>query len=164
MMCCVPPRPGGDGAQEDSCPAGAGAGRAGDPGAGLGVPATWRDLLEELAPAFKRRSTHALFMALACGMILASRRTVAAMAAAAGMAARFRRACWFFSRAVWDAGDLGVAVARLIVKHLLPAVRRSRSRSTGRSSGVGARGWRRPGGRMTGRRRAARRSRSGIRG
>ncbi len=119
MMCCVPPRPGGDGAQEDSCPAGAGAGHAGDPGAGLAVPATWRDLLEELAPAFKRRSARALFTALACGMVLASRRTVVAMAAAAGMAARFRRACWFFSHAVWDADDLGVAVARLIVKHLL---------------------------------------------
>ncbi len=119
MMCCVPPRPGGDGAQEDSRPAGAGAGHAGDPGAGLAVPATWRDLLEELAPAFKRRSARALFTALACGMVLASRRTVVAMAAAAGMAARFRRACWFFSHAVWDADDLGVAVARLIVKHLL---------------------------------------------
>src|SRR6266567_930381 len=121
MMCCVPPRPGGDGAQEDSCPAGAGAGRAGragDPGAGLAVPVTWRDLLEELAPAFKRRSAHALFMALACGMVLASRRTVVAMAAAAGMAGRFRRACWFFSHAARDADDLGVAVARLIVRHL----------------------------------------------
>jgi hypothetical protein len=51
------------------------------------VPAAWRALLEELAPVFRRRSTHALFMALACGMILASRRTVVAMAAA-GMAAR----------------------------------------------------------------------------
>jgi hypothetical protein len=58
-------------------------------------------------------------MALACGMILAGRRTVVAMAAAAGMAGRFRRACWFFSRAVWDVDDLGVAVARLIVRRLL---------------------------------------------
>src|SRR6266700_1478212 len=94
-------------------------GTPGDPGAGLAVPATWRDLLEELAPAFKRRSARALFTALACGMVLASRRTVVAMAAAAGMAARFRRACWFFSHAVWDADDLGVAMARLIVKYLL---------------------------------------------
>jgi hypothetical protein len=124
MMCCFPSRPGWDGAPEDGCPAGEGAGAgppgyAGDLGAGFAVPATWRDLLEELAPAFKRRSTHALFMALACGMILASRRTVVAMAAAAGMAGRFRRACWFFSHAVWDIDDLGVAVAGLIVKHLL---------------------------------------------
>jgi len=124
MMCCVPSRPGCDGAQEDGCPAGEGTGTgppgyAGDPEAGLAVPATWRGLLEELAPAFERRSTHALFMALACGMILASRRTVAAMAAAAGRAAQFRRACWFFSHAAWDMDDLGLAVARLIVKYLL---------------------------------------------
>jgi hypothetical protein len=89
------------------------------PPASLPMPATWQDLLEELAPAFRRRSTHALFVALACGMVLAGRRTVVAMAAAAGMAGRFRRACWFFSHAVWDADELGVAVARLIVKYLL---------------------------------------------
>ena len=124
MMCCVPSGPGCDGAQEDGCPAGEGTGTgppgyAGDPEAGLAVPATGRGLLEELAPAFERRSTHALFMAMACGMILASRRTVAAMAAAAGRAAQFRRACWFFSHAAWDIDDLGLAVARLIVKYLL---------------------------------------------
>jgi DDE superfamily endonuclease len=83
------------------------------------VPATWRGLLEELAAAFRRRSAHALFLALACGMILAGRRAVVAMAAAAGMAGQFRRACWFFSHAAWDTGDLGVAVARLIVRQLL---------------------------------------------
>jgi DDE superfamily endonuclease len=88
------------------------------PSASLPMPATWQNLLEELAPAFRRRSTHALFIALACGMILAGRRTVVALAAA-GMAGRFRRACWFFSRAVWDIDDLGLAVARLIVKYLL---------------------------------------------
>jgi len=89
------------------------------PAASLPMPVTWRSLLGELAPAFKRRSTHALFVALACGMVLAGRRTVVAMAAAAGMAERFRRACWFFSHAVWDVDDLGVAVARLVVKYLL---------------------------------------------
>lgn len=81
------------------------------------MPATWRDLLEELAPVFRRRSTHRLFVALACGMILADRSTV--MAAAAGMADRWRRACWFFSAAAWDADALGLAAARLIIKHLL---------------------------------------------
>ncbi len=35
------------------------------------------------------------------------------------MAGRFRRACWFFSHAAWDADDLGLAVARLIVRYLL---------------------------------------------
>jgi hypothetical protein len=89
------------------------------PPASLPMPATWRDLLQELAPAFRRRSTHALFTALACGMILAGRRTVVSMAAAAGMGQQFRRACWFFSHAVWDADGLGLAVARLIVKYLL---------------------------------------------
>jgi hypothetical protein len=89
------------------------------PLASLPMPVTWRNLLEELAPAFKRRSTHTLFVALACGMVLAGRRTVVAMAAAAGMAGRFRRACWFFSHAVWDVDELGLAVARLVVKCLL---------------------------------------------
>src|SRR6266700_8261448 len=114
MMCCFPSRPRGDDGQEDIRPAGHRRVRA-----GFAVPATWRALLEELAPAFRRRSAHALFMALACGMILASRRTVVAMAAAAGMAGQFRRACWFFSHAAWDIDDLGVAVACLIVKYLL---------------------------------------------
>ena len=88
------------------------------PAASLPMPATWQDLLEELAPVFSRRSTHRLFVSLACGMILASRRTVVAMAAA-GMAGQFRRACWFFSGAVWDIDALGLAVARMIVKHLI---------------------------------------------
>jgi DDE superfamily endonuclease len=60
-------------------------------------------------------------MVLVCGMILAGRRTVVAMAAAAGMAEQFRRACWFFSGAVWDIDDLDLAVARLIVKYLVAA-------------------------------------------
>ena len=84
----------------------------------LPMPATWRDLLEELAPVFARRSTHRLFAALACGMILADRSTVVAMAAAGGMAGKWRRACWFFSGAVWDIGHLGLAVAQLVVKYL----------------------------------------------
>ena len=49
------------------------------------MPATWRDLLGELGPVFRRRSTYQLFMLLACGMILAGRRTVVALAAAAGI-------------------------------------------------------------------------------
>jgi hypothetical protein len=139
----VPSRPGGNDTQKNSCPdgdgAGAGApGHAGDLGAGLAVPATWRALLDELAPAFRRRSTHALFMALACGMILAGRRTVVAMAAAAGMAGRFRRACWFFSHAVWDVDDLGVALAeaREILK-LAAHFRRLRGRRRTRRDPAG---------------------------
>ena len=58
----------------------------------LPVPPQWRDLLEELAPVFARRSTHRLFMALACGLILADRGTVTGMAAAAGIGREWRRA------------------------------------------------------------------------
>ncbi len=44
------------------------------PLASLPMPVTWRNLLEELAPVFKRRSTHTLFVALACGMVLGAPR------------------------------------------------------------------------------------------
>jgi hypothetical protein len=68
---------------------------------------------------FARRSTFRLFTALACGMILADRSTVVAMAAAAGIGRDWRRACWFFAEAKWDLDALGLAVARLVVKYLL---------------------------------------------
>jgi hypothetical protein len=83
------------------------------------MPAEWRGLLEELAPVFARRSTHRLFMLLACGLILADRGTVTGMAAAAGIGQQWRRACWFFAAAKWEPDALGLAVARLIVKYLL---------------------------------------------
>ena len=83
------------------------------------MPAQWRDLLEELAPVFARRSTYRLFMALACGLILADRGTVTGMAAAAGIGRQWRRACWFFAAAKWDPDALGIAMARLIVRYLL---------------------------------------------
>jgi hypothetical protein len=83
------------------------------------MPREWRELLEELGPVFARRSTFRLFMALACGLILADRGTVTGMAAAAGIGRQWRRACWFFAGASWDADALGLAVARLIVKYLL---------------------------------------------
>ena len=85
----------------------------------LPMPPEWRDLLEELAGVFARRSTHGLFMALACGLILADRGTVTGMAAAAGIGRQWRRACWFFAAAKWDPDALGLAVARLIGKYLL---------------------------------------------
>jgi len=83
------------------------------------MPPEWRALMEELGPVFARRSTHRLFMALACGLILADRGTVTGMAAAAGIGREWRRACWFFAGASWDLDALGLAVARLIVKYLL---------------------------------------------
>ena len=85
----------------------------------LPMPPSWRDLLDELAPVFARRSTFRLFTALACGMILADRSTVTGMAAAAGIGREWRRACWFFASAAWDIDALGLAVARLVVKYLL---------------------------------------------
>ena len=134
------------------------------PSSMLPMPATWGDLLGELTQAFRRRSTHRLFVLLACGMILAGRRTVVALAAAAGIADQFRRACWFFSGAVWDIDDLGLAVARLIVTYLLRvgdpvivAVDGTFFRRWGRR-------WPRPGGPMTVPRRAGRRSRPATRG
>jgi len=43
------------------------------------MPESWGNLLDELTPQFKRRSTHGLFTALAGGVILAGgRRTVVA--------------------------------------------------------------------------------------
>ena len=85
----------------------------------LPMPPQWRDLLGQLAPVFARRSTYRLFTAVACGLILADRGTVTGMAAAAGIAHRWRQACWFFAGAKWDPGELGIAVARLIVRYLL---------------------------------------------
>jgi hypothetical protein len=89
------------------------------PSVSLSMPAEWRGLLEELAPVFARRSTHRLFMLLACGLILADRGTVTGMAAAAGIGRQWRRACWFFASAAWDPDALGLAVARMIVKYLI---------------------------------------------
>jgi hypothetical protein len=87
------------------------------PDQSLSMPAEWRDLLGELAPVFARRSAHRLFMALACGLILADRGTVTGMAAAAGMGRQWRRACWLFASAKRDldggAGDLDAVIRRL---------------------------------------------------
>jgi hypothetical protein len=83
------------------------------------MPREWRELLEELAPVFARRSTFRLFTTLACGLVLADRGTVTGMAAAAGIGHQWRRACWFFAGAAWDLDALGLAVAQLIVKYLL---------------------------------------------
>jgi hypothetical protein len=47
------------------------------PAAALTAPATWPDMLEELAPAVARRPACRLSAALACGMILAGRSTAA---------------------------------------------------------------------------------------
>ena len=70
---------------------------------------------------FARRSTHRLFVALACGMILADRSTVVAMTAAAGMARPVAAGVLvLFRRECRDVDDLGLAVARLVVTYLIP--------------------------------------------
>jgi len=89
------------------------------PSESLPMPAEWRELLEGFAPVFARRSTHRLFTALACGLILADRGTVTGMAAATAIGRQRRRACWFFASAKWDPDELGIAVAKLIVKYLV---------------------------------------------
>jgi hypothetical protein len=83
------------------------------------MPREWRELPGELSPVFARRPAFRLFTALACGMILAGRSTVVAMAAVAGIGRDWRRACWFFASATWDLDALGLAVARLVVKYLI---------------------------------------------
>ena len=89
------------------------------PSESLPMPSCWRNLLEEAGRGvFARRSTLRLFLVLASGLVLAERGTVVAMAAAGGIAGQWRRACWFFAGAAWDADALGLAVARLIVKYL----------------------------------------------
>ena len=42
-----------------------------------------------------------------------------ALAAAAGMADRWRWVCWFFCHVSCDIGGLGIAVARLVVEYLV---------------------------------------------
>ena len=89
------------------------------PSESLPMPSCWRNLLEEAGRGvFARRSTLRLFLVLASGLVLAERGIVVAMAAAGGIAGQWRRACWFFAGAAWDADALGLAVARLIVKYL----------------------------------------------
>jgi hypothetical protein len=52
---------------------------------------------------FARRSTHRLFMLLACGLILADRGTVTGMAAAAGIGRQWRRPAADMHAALRDA-------------------------------------------------------------
>ena len=90
------------------------------PSESLPMPSCWRNLLEEAGQGvFARKSTLRLFLALASGLVLADQGTVVAMAAAGGIAGQWRRACWFFAGAAWDADALGLAVARLVVKYLI---------------------------------------------
>ena len=93
------------------------------PGATLQVPASLMTLLSSLAPLFTAPSFRT-FCGLACGFLAQpGKRTVCGMLSGAGLARLWPhdRAHWFFSRARWDAGELGLAVAKLVVALLIPA-------------------------------------------
>ena len=115
---------------------------------GLTLPASLAALLGALRPCFTARS-FVTFCGLAAGLAgQARRRTVAGMLLGAGLSRAWPhdRAHYFFARARWDAGELGVAVARLAVALLVPpgaplevAVDESLFRRTGRK--VHGAGW-----------------------
>ena len=86
------------------------------------LPESWRSLLATFRPVFRRRSTFAVFVVLATGLVAQpARRTVVRMLAGAGMAAAvsFHTACRFFSHHAWEPDRIGLLVARLIVERLL---------------------------------------------
>ncbi len=87
------------------------------------APASLMRLLQAFAPLFTVPSFRT-FTALACGFLAQpGKRTVCGMLAGAGLSRLWPhdRAHWFFSRARWDAGDLGLAAALLVVALLVPA-------------------------------------------
>ena len=93
------------------------------PDATLPLPASLMSLLAGLAPLFTAPSFRTFTM-LACGFLAqAGKRTVCGMLAGAGLSRLWPhdRAHWFFARARWDPGDLGLAVGRLVVALLVPA-------------------------------------------
>jgi hypothetical protein len=93
------------------------------PDATLQVPASLMTLLSSFAPLFTGPSFRTFTM-LACGFLAQpGRRTVCGMLSGAGLSRLWPhdRAHWFFSRARWDAGELGLAAAKLVVALLVPA-------------------------------------------
>jgi hypothetical protein len=96
---------------------------AGSPDATLPIPTSLRGLLTGFAPLFAAPSFRT-FCGLACGFLTqAGRRTVCDMLAGAGVARAWPhdRAHQLFSRAYWNADDLGLAAARIVVSLLVPA-------------------------------------------
>ncbi|HEY6315469.1 MAG TPA: transposase [Streptosporangiaceae bacterium] len=93
------------------------------PDATLPVPASLASLLAVLGPLFTVPSFRT-FCGLACGFLSqAGKRTVCGMLAGAGLSRTWPhdRAHRFFARSRWDPGELGLAVARLVVALLVPA-------------------------------------------
>ena len=89
---------------------------------GLTLPASLAALLGALRPCFTAPS-FTTFCGLAAGLAgQVRRRTVAGMLLGAGLARAWPhdRAHYFFARARWQADELGLAVARLVVLLLVP--------------------------------------------
>ena len=87
------------------------------------LPASVQVLLAWFQPCFTAPSFRT-FCALACGFwAQTGRRTVCGMLTGAGLSRAWphHRAHYFFSRARWQPGDLGLALARLVVALLVPA-------------------------------------------
>ncbi|MGD0246991.1 MAG: transposase [Streptosporangiaceae bacterium] len=87
------------------------------------VPASLMTLLAAFAPLFTAPSFRT-FTGLACGFLAQpGKRTVCGMLTGAGLSRLWPhdRAHWFFSRARWNADDLGLAAAVLVVSLLVPA-------------------------------------------
>jgi len=93
------------------------------PDAALPVPVSLTGVLAVFAPLFTAPSFRTFTM-LACGFLAQTgKRTVCGMLAGAGLARVWShdRAHRFFARARWNADDLGLAAARLVVALLVPA-------------------------------------------
>jgi hypothetical protein len=87
------------------------------------VPASLMTLLQAFAPLFTAPSFRT-FTALACGFLAhPGKRTVCGMLTGAGLSRLWPhdRVHWFFSRARWNADDLGLAAALMVVSLLVPA-------------------------------------------
>jgi hypothetical protein len=92
------------------------------PGTSLPLPASLASLLAVSGPLFTAPSFRT-FTALACGFLAQTgKRTVCGMLAGAGLSRAWPhdRAHWFFARARWSAGELGLAAATLVVALLVP--------------------------------------------
>ncbi len=90
----------------------------------LTIPPSLADLLAALRPCFATAPTFTTFCALVCGLLAQTgRRTVTGMLVGSGLSALWshHRAHRFFSRARWSAQTLGVLLAGLVVRLLLPA-------------------------------------------
>ena len=92
------------------------------PDAAVPVPASLMTLLAVFSPLFTAPSFRTFTM-LACGFLAQTgKRTVCGMLTGAGMSRIWPhdRAHSFFSRARWNADDLGIAVAKLVIGLLVP--------------------------------------------